>query len=148
MRGAVLVVAIVLLASACASASGSGPVVTDPEATELQAARQRWAAAGIDDYVWTFRRYCFCPPLRVRVRVQDGLARERTVLEGFQEETSFDFVTMEALFDEIDEELATADDVDARYDPATGAVISVRFDRRVDAVDDELEWRVPQLEPA
>ena len=141
MRKPALVLATGLLVGACGSDGGGGSPPGTAE-SELAQARALWDDAGIDDYEWTFTRYCFCPPLKVRVRVVDGIARERTVLEGPQEQTSFDFLTMEALYDEIEEEIEASEEVTARYDTENGRVRRVRFDRYLNAIDDELEYRI------
>ena len=148
MRLVVAVLAAAILLGACSADSTAGDTSLTGEAAALQEARERWERADIDDYRWTFRRLCFCPPLRVRVDVVDGRAQEPTVLEGDQTETDVDFLTMEDLFAEIEEDIEVADEVSADYDPETGAVIRVRSDHDLDATDDELEWHVDRFVPA
>src|SRR5688500_6161239 len=72
---------LLLLTRACVPApeapasSGPGGVVQGAGPDDLEAARERWDAADIDDYAFTIRRSCFCPPEYsgpYRATVRDG----------------------------------------------------------------------------
>ena len=154
-----IVVAITLIAGGCASGHGdegaSGGSTTLPEidpkgdqVARLEAARERWAAAGIEDYRWTFTRLCFCPPLSADIRVEGGEADRSSIEIEFGYPDDLDFTTMEELFDFIEDEIARSDEVTVDYDPVTGQVRGFDADRITTAVDDELGYDVTSLVPA
>lgn len=147
-----------LLVAGCSSAGderGGGSSVALPdiksagdEMDQLDAARVRWEAAGIDSYTWSFTRVCFCPPLTAEVRVEGGEAVDRSIDVEFGEVADVDFTTMEELFDFVEHEIDDSDEVTVDYDPETGQVISFDADRITEAVDDELGYRVQSFVPA
>ncbi|MEM7285517.1 MAG: DUF6174 domain-containing protein [Actinomycetota bacterium] len=87
---------------------------------DLDAARDRWAAAGIDGYVVTYDQVCFCPQLQVEVTVVNG----EVVASEVRSEVDLGDVptlTVEAMFAEIEAQIdAGAFSVSADYDPVTG----------------------------
>ena len=118
------------------------PEPTDPEAApegvaaELAAARERWLAAGITDYVLTWSPSCFCPMATFTDTVNGGTVVAHEVEGEVFWET--EGTTMEALFDEI--ERALADDpfrIDAEFDATTGAVVSYFVDLDEMIADEE-----------
>lgn len=151
-----LVVTTALLAAACSSGGGgaSGGSTTLPEidpkgdeAARLEAAQVRWAAAGIEDYRWTFRRICFCPPATADVRVEGGEADRSSIAIEFGHPEDLDFTTMEELYGFIADEIERSDEVTVDYDPVTGQVRSVEADRIATGVDDELGYDVLSFVP-
>lgn len=151
-----LVVALALLAGACSSGGGggSGGSTTLPEigpkgdeTARLEAAQARWAGAGIEDYRWTFRRMCFCPPMTADVRVEGGEADRSSIAIEFGHAEDLDFTTMEELYGVIADEIERSDEVTVDYDPVTGQVRSFTADRITTGVDDELGYDVLSLVP-
>lgn len=149
-----LVIAVALVAGACSSGGEgeSGGSTTLPEidpkgdeSARLDAARERWAAAGIEDYRWTFRRVCFCPPATADVRVEAGEADRSSIAVEFGYPEDLDFTTMEELYGFIADEIERSDEVTVDYDPVTGQVRSFTADRIITGVDDELGYQVLSL---
>lgn len=152
-----LVVAAGLVAGACSSGGSTGasggsttlPEI-DPkgdESARLAAAEERWAAAGIDDYRWTFRRVCFCPPMTTEVRVEGGEADRSSIAIEYGHAEDLDFATMEELYGVIADEIERSDEVTVDYDPVTGQVRSFTADRITTGVDDELGYDVLSFVP-
>ncbi len=142
----VLLVAAAILLASC----GRGESPASAQAARLDAARSRWAAAGVDDYTWRFARECFCPQVSAEVRVADGAAADVSRLTDPRwpgEVPELEFTTMDELFDLIERELGESDEVTAMYDPETGQVRRVDFDRMADAVDDERAYEVTSFVP-
>ena len=136
------------------SGSGTGtaslPAIEEgaDERARLDAARARWDAAAIDDYTWSFRRICFCPPLRAEVRVAGGEAVPGSVAVESGRAADLDFTTMDELFAVVETEIDQSDEVTVEYDPATGQVRGFEADRIAEAVDDELSYVVERFLPA
>ncbi len=134
-----------LVVAAVLGGCGLGHGDDGGEAARLEAARARWADAGIEDYTWRFTRSCFCPPLSGEVRVADGVAVDVSRITDPRwagDGDELEFTTMEQLFDLIEGEIEASEEVTAEYDPTTGRVR--RFDAagRSDTVDDERGYEV------
>ncbi len=118
-----------------------------PEVTaDLVAARERWRAAAITDYVMTWSPSCFCPASTFTDTVNAGvLVDHQKSGDTFYQTTGW---TMDDLFSNI--ELVLADDparVEAEFDPETGAVISYWVDLDEMMADEEFGIEVVSLEP-
>ena len=160
MRRAVALVTVCFLAlAACSdddvSVGTEGTTTTTPAPTiptggseqeRLDAARARWEAIGIDDYTWSYRRTCFCPPLAVTVVVEDGVAisheLEADAAGGPTTTEEVEILTMDDLFDEVQSAIDTADKLTAAYDDETGRVTTLDVDQITNAVDDEYGFTV------
>jgi hypothetical protein len=97
--------------------------------------------------VFTFQRSCFCPPAiirPVRIRVQDGVVVSAVdpgtgdPLDPPQD----GFPTIDDLFDEIQEAIDGADQIEASYDEDRGYPIHVFMDWITNAIDDEMSFQV------
>ncbi|WP_420454637.1 DUF6174 domain-containing protein [Rubrivirga sp.] len=129
-------------------ALGGAPAERSPD---LDAARARWADAGLDAYAMTLQRICFCPspdytgPFAVVVR--DG-AVESVRLDGAAVDDERG-ATVADLFDLIDEAYEKgAAAVDVTYDPEMGYPTSVGIDYDARMADEEIAYRVSDLRPA
>ncbi len=128
---------------------GSGaPAERSPD---LDAARARWADAGLDAYAMTLQRICFCPspdytgPFDVVVR--DG-GLESVRLNGAAVESERG-MTVAGLFDLIDEAYDKgAETVDVAYDPELGHPTSIGIDYDTRMADEEIAYRVTDLRAA
>lgn len=135
------VMAAVLLLVGC----GGNPVGTSAGWwLRLQEARDRWDAAAIRDYAYTYQRGCFCPFTRLQVTVAGGAV---VAVYDLEADTAFvapyPDLTMGGLFAEIAEALTDHPaEFSAEYDPATGVPRSASFDPIANAVDDEWGFSV------
>ena len=131
-----------------------GPVISAPAASrspELDAARERWQAAGLDDYQMTLRRVCFCPapdytgPFGVTVR--DGeLAAVTLGGDRVDDERG---ETVDGLFDLIEDAyLRRAETVAVEFDPELGYPTNLSIDYSLQMVDEEIGYLVSDLRPA
>lgn len=137
------------------------PPTTDPNQAEhdvLVGARDRWAAAGMNEYDYSFSRRCFCReeylgPYDVVVR--DGsitVARLHGVdlltiqgldLSGYEQI----IFTVDGLFDEIERALAEAASLTVEYEPDLGYPTRVAIDWMANVADDEIEYSIADLHP-
>jgi len=119
----------------------------DPEQARLDEARQRWDAAGIEDYRLTWAVQCFCPRTIFIDTVVDGEVTDHRESAGSDALDDPGPKTVETIFDEvqaaIDEEPAT---LEVTYDEETGAVTRWWADYRLDMADEEQGLEI-QLEP-
>lgn len=129
----------------------SGPL--GPEEREFERNLATWRAAEIAYYRYRLQRSCFCGPDTTRpvlITVQDGV-----VIGGVDPETlepieppPGGFPTIDDLFEEIRQALATADALDASYDGTRGYPVSVSIDYLKNAIDDEMAFNVSGFELA
>ncbi len=108
------------------------PAIVEPSDDEplaaLQAARQRWAAAGIDDHTLVVQNDCGeCDPAERAVG--------EVVTWGGQTYASGPTLTVEGVFTRIEEALADGREVVATYDETTGYPSDVRIDPSLAEVD-------------
>lgn len=85
-------IAFLVAVGACGDDSVGGTEATDPTVTkadpaaadraEVEAARETWEVAGIRSYRYSVIEICFCPPLRARVDVVDGVVVSVVPLDG------------------------------------------------------------------
>ena len=130
-----------LLGSRC---SVLGP---SEETRDLREARERWEAAGLDDYTFDVRRVCFCASVEpIRVVVQDGEAVSHTVIatgEPVPAEERHLFPTVPGLFDFIEDAIEQrAHSIEATYDPGLGFPVQVFVDYKANVADEELGFEI------
>ena len=158
-----LLTAAVLLLGACSGddeveasattapgADTTSTTVVEGPAGDLAAARQRWAEAGIDDYVMTYQQLCFCPEIVVTVKVEDGELVDTDVAgDGASGGFTIEGQTVEDMFDEIGEAIdGGAASVEATYDPTDGHPERYFIDVNEMIVDEEHGNTVLELIPA
>ena len=128
---------------------GAGPAAE--RSPELDAARERWMAAGLDAYAFTLRRSCFCPspdytgPFEVTVR---GGAIDTVRLDGATVDDERG-MTVDDLFDLLEDAYERgAVRVDADFDAELGYPTSlyVDYDQRI--ADEEIGYFVSELAAA
>lgn len=117
-------------------------------APDLEAARQRWRDAAMDDYQMTLQRICFCPvpdytgPFEVTVRDGDV---STVMLEGASVDAERG-VSVDALFALIDDAYERgAVEVALEFDPELGYPTSVGIDYDFQMADEEIGYRVSDL---
>ena len=135
-----LAFAVVSLAG-CRSPAGPGEV--------LQAARARWAEAGIADYSITVRRSCECTPEMIGpvvVEVRGGAVVSRQYSSNgaaVSPGLAASFPSVEGLFEILDDAARTrAQRVEARYDSQLGYPTYVAIDPDRLVADDEIIYSV------
>jgi hypothetical protein len=121
---------------------------------DLDQARRRWAAAGIDSYQMVVTRACFCAfvhPEGVRVTVVRGLVASRVdVATGVPIPAAAEpfYPAVPGLFDLIEDTLQDgADDVRVRYDEEYGFPVEIDVDLIENAIDDEFTVSVAAFLP-
>jgi hypothetical protein len=124
----------------------AGCVFGPSDADRLDEARRRWAAQGIEHYVMTVSRGCFCAgPYRVEVRVT-GTGVQRTDLDTGQPVTgpaAAWFPDVPGLFRLVEEAFRTAKGpVTVRFHPTRGYPTDVQVDPLPNAIDDEYAYTV------
>ena len=144
-----------LFALGCSSESdgGTGPNQVSRQ-VKLTAARARWEGAGIDDYVWTVRRGCFChvdfnrPAL---IRVENGIKTSVTDIQTGEpvDESSWQFYpTVEELFGVIQAAIDRgAYQLDTSYHSGLGYPHEVYIDQARQMVDEEQTYEGSGLQP-
>jgi hypothetical protein len=121
-----------------------------PARGDLEAARQRWADAGIDDYHMAVEVECFCSSWGVvDVRVVAGAVVSLEPREAEFDAADFAWtdLTVDAIFDDIDRTITTGDVLAATYDPELGHPVVAELDPQPSWVDDERTYRVTEFEP-
>ena len=138
MRGLSLVLAVAVLAGAC-----GGSAVSSSQTRALEAAEERWGAAGISDYNLVVEYRCFCIRERngpFEVTVKDGEVAEvrfdGTVIEPQPGITPVEAFTVEGLFGEIRSSL-DANEITVSYHERGNPTL-IDIDQDLDFIDDEL----------
>ena len=106
-----------------------------PELDALEAARQRWAEAAINEYAYTVTQSCECDDETSgprRVRVVDGSVVATTYFGTPSRTPGYN---AEELFAMIEDAVADGVEIDVRYDDVTGFPIVVLLDIEALAVD-------------
>jgi hypothetical protein len=119
--------------------------------TELERAEAKWDRFGPDSYVYAIRVLCFCPveyTTPVRVRVEDGVAVERTYVDtGTPVPSALEdhFPAVDGLFDMLRRAYADeADEVIVSYDPGLGYPTELSIDRDEQLADEEIAVTVTE----
>lgn len=114
-----------------------GFISYDQLRADLDDARARWAAAGIDSYVVTYDQVCFCPQLQMAVTVTDGQvvdSEQRSDVELRDPPV----LTVDDMFAEVERQIdAGAFSIDVDYDPETGHPTGYFFDIEEMMADEE-----------
>lgn len=136
--GPAIAVLLVLAVPAC------GILSPEDGSDELAEARARWSRTGLDSYVWTVDRACYCGAFgEAEIRVVEGekVSVVRTATgEPVPEAEARWFPTVEELFDVVERAIREADDLRAEYDRDTGAPLLVDVDWLEQAIDDEVRY--------
>ncbi len=126
--------------------------VLGPEQDALAAARARWALTNADNYLFEFRRSCFCAPdfvRPVRIEILDGIVSSAVYVDT-EEPISLPLTsvpTIDDLFDEIQDAMdRLAFSVIADYDANMGYPTSVSIDYIENAIDDEMAFFVSSFQ--
>lgn len=130
-----------------ALAGCSEPAVKGAKLDFARAVRQ-WESHRPVRYHYEVQVSCFCPyvelgPVRVAV-LNDSVMSAVYVLNGEPADAELfgRYLTVDRLFETVWNALETADSVVAEYEPVYGVPVEVSIDRWLDAVDDELGFRV------
>lgn len=151
-RGAALLAIVAVLVAGC---DLIGLATPDPDANlarRVEAGLVRWRDAGVDDYAFTVRFGCFCPPEVTgpfRVTVVDGSAVDVRTEDGRQVAAA-DLMaptTIDGVFERATRALG-GDKADIELDPAWGFPVRISADPIEDAVDDEWGLEVTDFRPA
>ena len=135
-------------------------------AEELRASRERWEAAGVEDYRYTIRTLCSCDPVTLLVEVREGKAVSVTrpeasvdSLDNFRKERvdSLDnFRTagvdsldnFRKLFDRVQAAIESRPDgLKVAYDREWGYPLYLWVDPTLDRADEDYGWVVEKFEP-
>ena len=123
-----------------------------PEQDTLAAARARWALTDADNYLFEFRRSCFCAPdfvRPVRIQILDGVVSSAIYVDT-EEPISLPLPsvpTIDDLFDEIQDALdRMAFSVMAEYDANMGYPTSISIDFIENVIDDEMAFTVSSFQ--
>ena len=126
--------------------------VLGPEQDALAAARARWALTNADNYMFEFRRSCFCAPdfvRPVRIEILDGIVSSAVYVDT-EEPISLPLTsvpTIDDLFEEIQDAMdRLAFSVIADYDANMGYPTSVSIDHIENAIDDEMAFSVSSFQ--
>jgi hypothetical protein len=116
----------------------------------LEGAYGRWLSAGLTDYRYEITYHCRCPeagrgPFEVTIRSGQFWSSVAPPDEGFRDAVLFDAMTIEQVFDVIEEAIRAGTDVEVRYDTATGQPLDVVIDPEAVAVDGGLAFTVTPL---
>ncbi|MGH7507018.1 MAG: DUF6174 domain-containing protein [Longimicrobiales bacterium] len=143
--------ALALLVLSAPPLLGAQCSITGPgEAGDLEDARERWAAAAIDNYTFVLQRSCFCAGGNepVRIVVRDGVPASYTVVETgdpLPQEWREAYPTVEELFDIIEDAIEDADEIVVSYDSARGYPVRVDIDYIGRAIDDEMGYIISEF---
>lgn len=147
------VLAAAALSAAALSHACGGPSGPAGELRDLEAARERWEARGPASYAFTYELNCFCGgpgSAPVRITVTEGRVTGAYVPDEDRqvpEDELADHPTVGDLFRSVSEWLER-DPVSARtvFDPTLGHPLDVFVDFRSNVIDEELGFRVRDLE--
>jgi hypothetical protein len=135
MRKLLTILLASLLALAAPAAAQERPPARDPSVADgsaqraLDAARARWAAAGIRDYDFTFEESCFCP----NRGAQPNVVRGGAAVEGR---------TVEQVFATVQETIDSRPDRFAATYGESGVPTWMSVDHTEMAIDDEYAFNV------
>ena len=148
MRKWITVAALALTFGACAPgyAGPPGSTTTGPPsgsetaAADLASARALWASFGTADYTYRFTNDCGeCDPqTRKPKRVAVLAGRVLSVDDG-------SLLTVEEIFQSIEQALTAGRQVEVTYDPETGLPVDVQIDMDMRPVDGGTHWTLEGL---
>jgi hypothetical protein len=145
---------LILFPSVLLAACGILGVGEDGNRDLLERNRRRWAENAPANYHFVFQRVCFCPleiVSPVEVVVRGGVVVSRTYVQTGQPVTTQHtalFPAIEGVFDVIVDALDRgADRLEVTYDGRYGFPTDATFDYVLNAVDDELAFRVRSFTP-
>ena len=142
-RGGYVPRSLILTAALGLLSCSTGP--TD-QLSELDQARDRWAAQSITSYVLTLRRACFCAgPFAVEIRVSGATIIRIDVASGQPVPPDMEpyFPDIPGLFELILDEIERpAAAVTVEYDPQRGYPTSINVDQIKNAIDDEYGYTI------
>lgn len=138
-----------------ASSLALAALAASAETDELEQNRARWDAAGMQNYVYGYQKYCDChrdaPPETV-VTVSGGrVARVHHEHAGSERQVpardgSLDlYWTVDELFTLAADAYAAEAEVRVRYDPELGMPLELYVDYDPDLVGDELDLRITRF---
>ncbi|WP_149359273.1 DUF6174 domain-containing protein [Lolliginicoccus suaedae] len=143
-----------LIVASCGSAGPEQavPGTTTPpgDPTTLEQARALWTEQRPDKYQFTLSTTCYCPEAMIAPRTITVEGDTATVIEPpWDEQWTIHprDTTIDALLDSLEGVLATADSVEATFDPERGFPSSVEIDSEVNALDDEMAYTITLFEP-
>jgi hypothetical protein len=126
----------------------SGCSLIDGDDADLDDARDRWEAAGVDDYTMSQTRPCFCPQEFTgpfEVRVSNG-AITSVRFEGAAVPADR-ALTVEQVFDVIEEAYRErAEEVQVTYHPTLGYPTDLFIDYVEEVADDERGVQITDFE--
>jgi len=154
-----LLLILVIVLSGCATIANAG----EPK-SEVEQARDKWQAANISHYRFKLFLGCFCVfsqdmPLNIEVKdgqvvsmeYQSGNPIDPSLMEYFER-----FVTIDKLFDEIENGFEVqgnvdnagdkAEEVKVTYDATYGFPSQINIDFIKNAIDDELSLQITDFE--
>ncbi len=121
-------------------------------ASELEAARLRWDALGLESYTFDYSPECLCPYASQapwRVTVTEGRVSDVTLVDGQPLPDFRAAPAVDQLFADLERAGREATGpVTVTFDPQSGVPVKGRIDWTKDAVDDEIGWRVTLVTPA
>ena len=143
MRKWITLAALALMLGACAPGyeGTPGPTTTAPPsgaeaaAADLARAKSQWASFGTADYTYQFTNDCDeCgPPARIPKRVAVLAGQVLAIDKG-------DLLTVEDVFERIEQALTAGRTVEVSYDPETGLPGDVQIDMDMRPVDGGTHW--------
>jgi Family of unknown function (DUF6174) len=148
LRRSLMIRRILLLTLALAAACDPSRALT-PIPGDVSVQRQVWDRQEIDDYRFSFARYCHCSPLElVRVEVRDGEiveVREADSGRRLPQEAWVGTPTVDELFDRIAQAQATGEHNQASYHPTLGYPMAAVIGQL--ALDAGVAYRLHDLRP-
>ena len=135
--------------AACSVVPGASESPRDAALRVLAERQAQWLSKGVDDYVLTITRQCFCPSTDpFQVTVVDGVTVKVTRAGKPADAVEVQGIptTIPALFAVVAAN-AQAGEVAVEWDPAFGFPASIRADPIPNAVDDEFGITVTDFRP-
>lgn len=159
LQGLALAACALGLSSACTSDAGHRSVAptfdavipTPPGGLDAEGVRAwtTWQRLGVDDYRYRLTVGCYCLSVDGQVDVENG---EVVSIEGkrYGGEPITGFPdgdpTVDEVFGQLSRALRHADRVKVAYDPDTGVPRTIEVDWMSNAIDDEISYRVTDVE--
>lgn len=148
-RNAFLVAALTTLLAACSLLPGASLSPRELALRQLAAQQATWQSKGLDDYVITIERQCFCPGGQFEITVVDGIVTGVTndTLPVRPDEVQGLPKTVPELFAVVSGLPAEAA-VTVSYDETFGFPALIEVDPIPNAIDDEYTLVVHGFRPA